>query len=154
MSLYVRGISVSSSRRVLRARGVVSDSRTKTFTLFPPTDGAHVYASLTGTSRRFATSLREKLNAASSETFELVDAKNLDDPERVLASGRDVIAIFVVSTHEGGEAPEYAAVLLTRSKVAALSRPGRPGEERVAAELMTDRESARAAADQDRRRWC
>ena len=78
-----------------------------------------VYASLTGTSRRFATSLREKLNAASSETFELVDAKSLDDPERVLASGRDVIAIFVVSTHEGGEAPESGAWLARWAREAA-----------------------------------
>jgi len=78
-----------------------------------------VYASLTGTSRRFAAALREKLNATTSETFELLDAKSLDDPERVLASGRDVIAVFVVSTHEGGEAPESGAWLARWAREAA-----------------------------------
>jgi len=78
-----------------------------------------VYASLTGTSKRFAAALREKLNATTSETFELLDAKSLDDPERVLASGRDVIAVFVVSTHEGGEAPESGAWLARWAREAA-----------------------------------
>ncbi len=78
-----------------------------------------VYASLTGTAKRFATRLRDALNASeaasssafSSSSFELVSASDVEDPEKMFTppDGGRVVALFVVSTHEGGVVPDASA---------------------------------------------
>ena len=74
-----------------------------------------VYATRTGTARRYAATIRRRLNDEDASAtggkrgYALVDAASLVDPEKVLAGGKRVVAIFVVSTHDGGEAPESSA---------------------------------------------
>lgn len=74
-----------------------------------------VYATRTGTARRYAATIRRRLNdedaaaTGGKRGYALLDAASLVDPEKVLAGGKRVVAIFVVSTHDGGEAPESSA---------------------------------------------
>ena len=77
-----------------------------------------VYATRTGTSKRFARACAEALDAASgslnaasgSSSYEVVDLATIDDPEAVFGdSTHAVTAVFVVSTHDGGEVPTPSA---------------------------------------------
>ena len=73
-----------------------------------------VYATRTGTSKRFARACADALDAARANDTEspyaVVDLASIDDPEGVFGdSAHAVTVVFVVSTHDGGEVPTPSA---------------------------------------------
>jgi len=108
------GIGVARARRAARARATIGESARRELSANVDARFVVMYFTRTGTSKKYAMRLCETLKARGLGTYECADAARVRDPEKEFADdARTVIAVFVVSAHDGGGVPESCAWFAT-----------------------------------------